>query len=309
MNKNVIFSILGVLILAVSGYYVFFSKNGDGKVLGTSINSFYSQKINEIDPPPKKNSNTIDPVIRAGSAILVHEPSKYFLYSKNSDQKVPIASITKIMTAIITLENYKLTDIIEIKSDSTNVTPSVMNLVPGERITVENLMYGLLLNSGNDAALALSSSKMPLDSFVSLMNKKANELGLENSIFKDPAGLDDNGVSSARDVAILFSYALKIEEIEKLISTAKTEVKSVDETVTHKLENSNRLTTGEIPLDGVIGGKTGYTPDAGHTLVCAASRNNQLLISVVLNTTSNSPSASAEETKKLLTWGFNSFQF
>jgi D-alanyl-D-alanine carboxypeptidase (penicillin-binding protein 5/6) len=86
-------------------------------------------------------------------------------------------------------------------------------------------------------------------------------------------------------------------------------VKSVDQKTVHPLKNSNRLTTGEIPLDGIVGGKTGYTPDAGHTLVCAATRNGHTLISVILKTYSNAPSATAEETRSLLTWGFESYDF
>lgn len=310
MTKRNLFLIISVFLLIGAGLFVYFTKSpSQGSVLGTSINSFYSQKISKINPPPVRNPKISDPEINAEAAILIHEPSKYPLYLKNSDYQVPIASITKIMTAVVALENYKLDDVIEIKPDNTKVTPSVMNLTSGEKITVRNLLYGLLLQSGNDAALALASGKMPMDKFINLMNQKALELGLGKTKFKDPAGLDDQGHSSAIDVAILFSYALKNPEIQKIISTPEIEVASVDQSVLHQLKNSNRLTTGEIPLDGIVGGKTGYTPDAGHTLVCAASRNGQTLISVVLKTYSNAASASAEETRKLLTWGFESFRF
>lgn len=304
--------IIGLLILAVLGgcFWFFIERDkNNGKVLGSSINSFYAGKVSTFLPPPRKKDGVDDLKIAADSAILIHEQSKYPLFQKNSSYEVPIASITKVMTATVALEEYKLTDIVEVKKENTDVTPSVMGLVPGERITVENLLYGLLMNSGNDAALALSTGKNSQENFIQKMNDKAKELGLTNTRFKDPAGLDDKARSTAMDVAILFSNALRQEEFKKIITTPETEVESVDKEITHTLKNSNRLTTGEIPLDGVIGGKTGYTPDAGHTLVCAATRQGQTLISVVLKTSSNTPTASAEVTKKLLVWGFDSFNF
>jgi len=309
IRKNLILIILVVLLLTVGSIIYFEKTPSQGKVLGTSIDSFYSQKITNIDPPPMRKSSVSDPKINAQSAVLIHESSMYPLYSKNADYQVPIASITKIMTAIVALENYKMEDVIEVSKENINVTPSVMNLSAGEKITVQNLLYGLLLQSGNDAALALASGKMPSAKFIELMNQKAAELGLEKTKFRDPAGLDDQGHSSAMDVAVLFSYALRKPEIEKIISTAEIEVSSVDKSEVHQLKNSNRLTTGEIPLDGVMGGKTGYTPDAGHTLVCAATRDGQTLISVVLKTFSNAASASATETRNLLVWGFESYNF
>ncbi len=308
-RRNLILIILVVLLIGVGSIIYFGKSPSQGSVFGTSINSFYSQKISKIDPPPTRKPSASDPRINAQSAILMHEASMYPLYSKNADYQIPVASITKIMTAVVALENYKLDDVIEVSADSVNVTPSVMNLSTGEKITVRNLLYGLLLQSGNDAALALASGKMPMEKFINLMNQKASELGLEKTKFEDPAGLDDQGHSSAIDVAILFSYALRNPEIEKIISTPEIEVTSVDQSIVHQLKNSNRLTTGEIPLDGVMGGKTGYTPDAGHTLVSAATRDGQTLISVVLKTYSNAASASAEESRNLLVWGFGSYNF
>lgn len=304
--------LLAIIILIVVGFgiWMFASKrNPEGKILGLSINSFYSNKMMKIAPPPSRISGISDPNILAESAVLIHEQSKYPLYAKNADFKVPIASLTKVMTAVVSLETYKLTDIIEVKKENTEVTPTVIDLKPGEKISVESLLYGLLMHSGNDAALALASGKMTNDEFVSTMNTKALELGLSNTKFKDPAGLDDQGVSSAMDIAILFSYALKNPEFQKIVATSDMAVTSEDGSIVHTLKNSNRLTTGELPLPGIIGGKTGYTPDAGHTLVSAATQNNQTLVGVVLKTNSNSPSASAEETRKLLTWGFQAYTF
>jgi D-alanyl-D-alanine carboxypeptidase (penicillin-binding protein 5/6) len=134
-------------------------------------------------------------------------------------------------------------------------------------------------------------------------------LGLKNTHFKDVAGLDDSGRSTAKDIAILFSYGLSNPEFAKIVSTPELDVSSVDGKEIHKLKNSDRLVTGEIPLEGIIGGKTGFTPDAGHTLVSAATRDGQTLVAVVLKTASDSKVASAQEVKKLLTWGFESYIF
>jgi D-alanyl-D-alanine carboxypeptidase len=141
------------------------------------------------------------------------------------------------------------------------------------------------------------------------MNEKASEIGMKDTQFKDPAGLDDTGHSTAFDMAILFSYAIKNQTFKTVVGTAEKEIYSTDGSVVHKLKNTNRLTTQEIPFDGVIGGKTGFTPDAGHALVCAAEKNGVTLISVVIKTASSANSASAEETRKLLSWGFESYTF
>ncbi len=308
MRKYLIVIVLG-LALVGSLLAITHKTPRKGAVLGASINNFYLEKTVKLYQYPKKNPLAGQPNILAGSAILIDSKTKYPLYQKESEKSVPIASITKVMTSIISLENYKLDDVVTVTKDQTDVIGSKVFLKPEEKITVESLLYCLLLNSGNDAAKTLSSFKMPQEEFVGLMNKKAEELGMTNTHYMDPAGLNDQGHSSARDLAILFSYALGNEEFRKVVSTAEKTVTSVDGSESHELKNSNRLTTGEIKLDGIIGGKTGFTPDAGHTLVSSAQRDGNTIVGVVLNTYSSTPQASAEEMKKLLAWGFESYTF
>ncbi|MCX6809444.1 MAG: D-alanyl-D-alanine carboxypeptidase [Candidatus Berkelbacteria bacterium] len=307
--KKIFFIIALTLICISITYYLFNHSKKPGSILGTSINNFYQGKEIKISQIPQKKNLTKDPTINAESTVLINEPDKYVLFGKNEDNPVAIASVTKIMTATIALEIYKPTDIVEIKKENTEINGSKVFLKEGEKLTVEDLMYCLLLNSGNDAAKTLGNTKITEKEFVGLMNKKATELGLTNTHFMDTAGLDDTGHSSARDIAILFSYALKNPEFKKIVSTAEKQVISQDKSQTHDLKNSNRLTTGEIPLDGVIGGKTGFTPDAGHTLVTAASKDGHTIIGVVLKTDSDTAPASAIEMQKLLEWGFNSYDF
>jgi len=297
--------VLGIIVVFVKYFYL---ASDNGKILGASVN-YYKEKVLPPQKPPVRKEGVKDPNILAESAVLISNANKYPLFEKNSRTQVPIASITKIMTALVSTDIFKDSDVIEVKPPYLNIEGSKINLVAGEKITYGNLLYGLLVNSGNDAAKTIANAKTTEDEFVDLMNKKAKQIGLSNTKFQDQDGLNDSGYSTAHDVAILFSQAIKKENILERIKTANIEIKSVDGQITHQLENSNRLVSGEISLEGVIGGKTGFTYSAGHTLVCAASRNDVTLISVILKTLYDTKSASAVETQKLLEWGFNSFNF
>jgi D-alanyl-D-alanine carboxypeptidase len=310
MKKALLVLIIGLIMVGAFGYFTSIKPDKpSGVVLGESINNFYLEKKIKIHNYPKKIELVPAVNIQAESVELIDSQTKYPLFEKNPTNSVPIASITKVMTAIIVLDNYKLDEIVQVAKEDTEVNGSKVFLKTGERMTVENLLYSMLMPSGNDAAITLATYKQSKEKFVELMNKKAQDLGLKDTKFMDPAGLNDQGRSTARDIAILFSYALNNAEFIKIISTAEKTVSSVDGSETHDLKNSNRLTTGEIPMDGVIGGKTGFTPDAGHTLVAGAKRNNNIIVGVVLNTYSNANSASAEEMRKLLSYGFDAYTF
>lgn len=310
MKKALAVLIFGLVLVGIFGYVsIKKPSSSGGTVLGESINNFYLDKTVKIHKYPKKVDPKATVNILADSAELIDAETKYPLFEKNPDKQVSIASITKVMTAVVALENYKITDIVEVSKADTEINGSKAFLKSGEKLTVLNLLYCMLMPSGNDAAITLATYKQNQDQFVDLMNKKAEELGLKNTKFKDPAGLNDDGRSSAHDLAILFSYALAKDEFVKVVSTAEITVTSVDGSESHQLKNSNRLTTGEIPMDGIIGGKTGFTPDAGHTLVSAAQRNGNKIVGVVLNTNSTTAAASAEEMKKLLTFGFDAYSF
>lgn len=310
MNKRIIIITAFVLVaVGVPIAVLYSSRRVAGTVLGSSISSFYSKKV--IDPvkPPQKKEGVTDPVIYADYAVLIDDDSKYPLYEKKSDSVVPIASMTKVMTALVALDIYNLNDVIEVPQEATEITGSKIGLIKGEEITAENLLYGMLMNSGNDAAETFSMSKVGRDEFIKLMNEKTQEIGMKNTLYKDPAGLDDTGHSTAFDMAILFSYAIKNQTFRDVVGTAEKTISSTDNLVTHQLKNTNRLTTQEIPLEGVIGGKTGYTQEAGHALVCAAEKDGHTLVAVVIKTLSSANTASAQETGKLLSWGFDSFTF
>lgn len=310
MNKRIfLFSIILLVLISLPIFVFLQTKPRTGAVLGSSINNFYMKKAISTVQPPQRKDSTKDPLIYADYAVLLEDSSKYPLYQKQSNAVVPVASMTKVMTAVVAMELYKAADVLTVSEEASKITGSKIDLQNGEKLVFDDILFGLLMNSGNDAAEVLASCKTTREEFVALMNEKAHEIGMKDTEFKDPAGLDDSGHSTAFDMAILFSHAIKNQQFRNIVGTAEKEIFSIDRTISHQLKNTNRLITKEIPFEGVIGGKTGYTLEAGHALVCAAENNGVTLISVVIKTHSSSNSASAQETNKLLSWGFESYSF
>lgn len=218
-----------------------------------------------------------EPTVSAQSAILIEADSGAVLWEKNADDPRLIASTTKIMTALVVLEQWDdLDTAVTIDPAWTGIEGSSMYLQPGQELTVRELLYGLLLASGNDAAVALACvTAGDVERFAALMNDKAQALGCENSHFVNPNGLDAEGhYASARDLAIITQAALTYDSFVQIVST---EAKTVgDQTYT----NHNRLLR-ECP--GVFGVKTGYTEAAGRSLVTCCERQGVTLICVTLS--------------------------
>lgn len=257
-----------------------------------------------LDPPvltlPIKT--TEKPIIYARAYIVIDPETKYPILAKNEDSPVPIASTTKIMTSLIAMETLPLDKVVTISSKAATITGSEVNLMTGEKLTVKELLHALLISSANDGAYALAETSGDVDGFVQKMNTKATILGLKNTHYLDPAGLDDTGHSSPRDLAILTSYALTKPLFREIVATPKYTVWSADQRFKHELTNSNRLVVQEEPLymPQAIGVKTGFTYEAGHCLIAAANINGKEYISVVLHTNEDSKDASAREARKLL---------
>lgn len=211
--------------------------------------------------------------LSAAAAILMDADSGEILYEKDAARKMRIASTTKIMTALVVLEHAQLTDTITVTNDHM-VEGSSMYLKPGEVVTVEELLYGLLLCSGNDAALALADCCGGLEAFVAAMNDKAAALGMTGTSFANPNGLDDeNHYSTARDMAVLAAYAAKDPTFRRICSTRTATVGG------RTMTNHNKLLS---QVEGCIGMKTGYTRAAGRTLVSCAERQGRRLVAVTL---------------------------
>ena len=209
----------------------------------------------------------------AGAAVLMDADTGDVLYEHRADEKRLIASTTKIMTALVTLDCARLQDSVEVTAEHM-VEGSSMYLQPGETVTVEELLYGLLLCSGNDAALCLADHCGGLDAFVERMNEKARALGMVNTSFENPNGLDgENHYSTARDMARLACAAMENATLRRIASTKSVTVGG------RTMTNHNKLLSY---MPACIGLKTGYTRAAGRTLVSCAEQNGQRLVAVTL---------------------------
>ena len=215
------------------------------------------------------------PYTSAATAVVMTGEGQ-LLYEKNGQARALIASTTKLMTAIVTLENAQLNELVDIRPEYCNIEGSSMYLREGERYTVKELLLGLLLVSGNDAACALAiHTAGSIENFVQLMNRKAAELGMTGSSFVNPHGLDAQGhYSTALDMAKLMRYCMENESFRQLCGTKSCHIHG------HTLVNHNRLL--DLCPD-CVGGKTGYTLSAGRCLVSCCERKGLRLICVTLS--------------------------
>lgn len=217
------------------------------------------------------------PTLSACSAILMDRESGRVLYEKNAGERRSIASITKLMTALVAVELHPdLSSTVTVEREWTGAEGSSMYLKPGEELSLEALLYGLLLSSGNDAALAVAGyCAGDVESFVAEMNKKAAQLGMNDTHFANPNGLDDpQHYSTAYDMALLARAVLEQEELRTIASTRSIFIAG------RSLTNHNKLLWR---YEGCTGLKTGYTDEAGRTLVSSAMQDGQELIAVTLN--------------------------
>lgn len=212
----------------------------------------------------------------AKSSILMEANTGVVLHEKNANEKRPIASTTKIMTAILTIENVDLNEIVSVKKEQVGIEGTSLYLKEGEQITVKTLLYGLMLRSGNDAAEVLATYVAgDVGSFVDMMNDKAEKLGMKNTNFANPHGLpNDNHFSCAYDMAILTAYAMKNEIFKEIVSTKNYTAEG------KSFKNHNKLLSMSNYIDGV---KTGFTKAAGRCLVSSAENDEMRLVTVTLN--------------------------
>lgn len=214
--------------------------------------------------------------ISADKAILLDATTDRILYSKNADDKALIASTTKIMTALVVCEQTNVLDRVRIPKEAVGIEGSSLYLREGEVMTVQELLYGLMLHSGNDAAVALAIyCGGTVEGFAQLMNDKAHRLGLMNTNFENPHGLDSpEHYSTARDMAVLAAYAMQNPIFVKTVS-AKTVTAG-----NRNLRNHNKLLWRYEGTDGV---KTGFTKAAGRILVSSATKQGRRLVAVTMN--------------------------
>ena len=222
--------------------------------------------------------------VSASSAVLMEQQSGRILYEKEAHEVRRIASITKIMTAILAIESGKLNDSVKVTENAVRAEGSSIYLKPGETIKLEDLVYGMMLRSGNDAAAAIAEHVGgSLEGFVYLMNQKASEIGMDQTHFANPHGLDDHEdhYSTAYDMALLTRYAMSNDTYKLISGTKVHRAPNPTENWDRVWKNKNRLLT-EL-YDYTTGGKTGYTKRAKRTLVTTATKGDLNLIAVTLN--------------------------
>jgi len=235
--------------------------------------------------------------------ICIERTTGQVLFEKDSYTRCAMASTTKILTGLIVIENCNLNDEVIVSKKAANTGGSTLGIREGEKITVESLLYGLLLRSGNDTAVALAEFVSgSVDEFSLLMNNRAKEIGLKSSNFVTPHGLDDdNHFSTAYDMAILTNFALDNETFRRIVNTKQ---------ITINVGNNNRIlnNTNELlgSVSGVYGVKTGFTGDAGRCLITACKRNNLDIIVVVLG--ADTKNIRGDDTKKIIDYVFKNFE-
>ena len=259
----------------------------------------------EITETLAQTSDTLEASsINSRSCIVYDRNSHMILYGKNETKQVKMASTTKIMTSLIIIENYNLSETIEVSQKAAGTGGSRLGLKSGDTITVKDLLYGLMLCSGNDVAVALAEyASGDIPSFAELMNKKANELGLTHTHYESPHGLDSDGhYTTAYELAKLTDYALKNETFSKIVGTKNY-------TVTINGYPKNLSNTNELLgyLNGVYGVKTGFTNGANRCLVTACKRDNMDIICVVLG--ADTKKFRTQDSIKLLEYAFKNFTY
>lgn len=246
---------------------------------------------------PIRNWSVEEPNIEAAAALILDGQKEKILYQKNIDKVLPIASLTKLMTALIVLENNNPDQIVIVSKKAVEAYGETGGFKVSENISIRTLLYVMLMTSSNDAATALADGfQLPASSsFVDLMNKKAKETGLENTRFTDPTGYEPTNVSTALDLAKLTKYALNQPLIWQILKTGTIDLQSSDGLVNHHLVNNNLLLNR---LPNVVGGKTGYTEEAGDCMILVIqNRPGNYLIFIILGSKDR-----FLETERLVEW-------
>lgn len=301
MNKKN--NVTKILIIFITILLIFTSY----PIYGDDLNQeedidIFSEIENALTEEASSNINTLN--LNSRSCVVIDRLSKTILYGKNEKSKVKMASTTKIMTAIVVLENCSLDKTVEVSKKAAGTGGSRLGLKTGDKITIRDLLYGLLLCSGNDAAVCLAETVAgSVPEFANLMNAKAQELGLFNTHFESPHGLDsDEHYTTAYELALLSDYALKNSTFLNIVGT-----KSYTITINgypKSLSNTNELLGN---LDGVYGIKTGFTNGANRCLVTACKRGNMDIICVVLG--ADTKNFRTKDSIQLIEYSFKTFEY
>lgn len=275
----------------------------NNNAIQATIDQTFLLPVSQPNYLPIRDFNVIEPVIDAKASGLYDIKSDRFLFKQNIDSELPIASITKLMTAVIVSERLKPDEVVTIKAQDINVDGHGAEFQKDEKILVRDLLKIMLIKSSNDAASSFATYAQTKDiDFVAVMNAKAQELNMHNTKFLDPSGLDDNAHSTVRDLVQLYSYINKTHKyIWEILRTKSDDVLSTSGLM-HHVTTTNQL-LGLIP--NIIAGKTGYTDLALGTMsLMVAQDSNDALISIVLGSNDR-----FGETKKLIDWSQHGYRW
>ncbi|MFH1375777.1 MAG: D-alanyl-D-alanine carboxypeptidase family protein [Patescibacteria group bacterium] len=256
-----------------------------------------------IHPVPQLTELRPAPIVDAASALVLDLGSGKILFEKNSQDARAIASLTKLMTAVVARENFDLTEVVTVSKDAAAQPPAKIWLRAGEKITVENLLKATLMESGNDAALSLAEHKYGVAEFVEKMNRKVAALGLQQTHFTNPIGYDDpENYGTAYDLALLSGYVLRDPLLKEIAATQRDIITDTQQTNTHHLLSTNILFNTYLDIRGL---KTGSTDAAGECLAAIAqNENGNNVLAIVLD----SPNR-FQEAKIMLNWAIENFRW
>ena len=305
--------ILTISVVALGGVNLFFILQSPPSQGGEYLSAFepafdsteaYVLPVVEPSYYPILNSNVQRPSLNGTSAIIYSVGSSRVLFAKNADVRLPIASVTKVLSALVARDLFAMDEVVTVPSSAVRVDEEQQELYVNEEIAVGSLIKLMLVKSSNDAAYALAAhaQRRGID-FVGRMNEKARELSMRDSHFLDPAGLNNDGYATAHDLAMLFSSVLRERDLWDVSLEREVSVTSWDGKITHRAENTNQL-LDEFP--NIVGGKTGFTTEAQGSMVLmvAVPAGHDTIISVVLN----SPTR-FEDTRQLIGWVLNAYRW
>lgn len=264
------------------------------------VPKFDDRSLLSVTTIPVRHEDAVAPTgLSAKGIIGVDLESQALLFQSGAYSRLPIASLTKLMTAYIVLTQNRPDDIVTVSAHAAGTGGSRMGLWSGEQIKLNNLLYGMLLNSGNDAAVALAEFNAGSESaFVEKMNQYAKDLGMDTTLYHDATGLNPQNMSSARDLALLSAYLAKNDRIRQIAVQNEARVQNENGSF-HQLKNTNEL----LGKFGVKGLKTGKTPEAGECLITLAENpSGHEIITVMLGSEHRFP-----ETQSVLEWIYNSY--
>lgn len=301
MKKLVILSTVFVIALSLLVFNTTSGKQAK-ELISPILNGEKVLGINQWLPQQVLGSQTNAPQISANAGLFIDTKSGQVLYSKNQKQRLPIASLVKVMTVLITLEHKKMDDQFVVSQRAADMEPDKMLLIAGEKLTLKELLDGIFLVSANDAAEVLAEKATgDRAEFIKLMNDKAKQLGMNDTFYANPTGLDEdsnNSYSSAYDLAILTRYLIR--HFPEVVDISKTEHILLPQTENHQDYDMYTGINLIATYPGVVGFKTGYTPEAGLTLITLARKDGHEVVGVLLGSGDR-----RDEARELLDYSFN----